>query len=166
MRLINNHNDFRKKIVLKLNEKLNNMKKSSNLEKGIYNWTIQESDKLKLVKKWTNENFVLLYLNKLKTIFSNIEKIKEFLNLGYKSQDFAFMTHQELDPKRWKKLIDEKIIRDKNKFEVKIEASTDTFTCRRCKQNKCVYYQLQTRSADEQISTYVSCLTCDNKWKC
>lgn len=166
MRVINNPKDFRNKIIIKLNERIEDIKKSTNIEKGVYNWTIKESDKIKIIKKWTNDNFVLLYLNKLKTIFTNIEKIKKFIILGYKPQDFAFMTHQELDPERWKKLIEEKIIRDKNNFEVKIEASTDTFTCRRCKQNKCVYYQLQTRSADEQISTYVSCLTCDNKWKC
>ena len=75
------------------------------------------------------------------------------------------MTHQELQPDKWSKLIEQKIKRDKNKFENHVEASTDTFTCRKCKSNKCSYYALQTRSADEPMTIYVTCLSCDNRWK-
>jgi transcription elongation factor S-II len=76
------------------------------------------------------------------------------------------MTHQEMQPERWSKLIEEKIKRDKSKYEVNMDAATDTFTCRKCKQNKCSYYQMQTRSADEPMTTFVSCLSCGNRWKC
>lgn len=40
------------------------------------------------------------------------------------------------------------------------------FTCNRCKTKKTTYYQLQTRSADEPMTTFVSCLNCDKNWKC
>jgi transcription elongation factor S-II len=40
------------------------------------------------------------------------------------------------------------------------------FTCNRCKSKKTTYYQLQTRSADEPMTTFVSCLNCDKNWKC
>ncbi len=40
------------------------------------------------------------------------------------------------------------------------------FTCGRCKSKKTTYYQLQTRSADEPMTTFVSCLNCDKNWKC
>jgi transcription elongation factor S-II len=78
----------------------------------------------------------------------------------------AFMTHQELCPNKWDVLIDAKTKRDKNKFETNMAAATDTFTCRKCKGNQCTYYQMQTRSADEPMTCYVSCLTCGNRWKC
>jgi hypothetical protein len=29
----------------------------------------------------------------------------------------------------------------------------------------CRYYQMQTRSADEPMTTFVSCLNCNNRWK-
>ena len=50
--------------------------------------------------------------------------------------------------------------------EMNIDAATDTFTCRKCKKKKCSYYQMQTRSADEPMTTFVSCLSCGNRWKC
>ncbi|KAG9145378.1 hypothetical protein Leryth_008305 [Lithospermum erythrorhizon] len=37
-------------------------------------------------------------------------------------------------------------------------ASTDKFKCGRCKKNETTYYQMQTRSADEPMTTYVTCV--------
>jgi len=39
------------------------------------------------------------------------------------------------------------------------------FTCRKCNQNKTTHYSLQTRSADEPMTVFVTCLTCSNRWK-
>jgi len=43
---------------------------------------------------------------------------------------------------------------------------TDMFRCGKCHQRKCTYYQMQTRSADEPMTTFVTCLNCNNKFKC
>ena len=92
--------------------------------------------------------------------------ILEQINDGtIKSHMVAFMTHQEMRPDRWADLIAQKIIKDKNKFETNIEAATDTFTCRKCKSKKCTYYQVQIRSADEPMTTFITCLECGNRWK-
>ena len=48
----------------------------------------------------------------------------------------------------------------------KMEASTDQFLCGKCKNRKCTYYQLQTRSADEPMTTFVTCTVCNNRWVC
>ncbi|QCE15384.1 transcription elongation factor S-II [Vigna unguiculata] len=45
------------------------------------------------------------------------------------------------------------------------KATTDQFKCGRCGQRKCTYYQMQTRSADEPMTTYVTCVVCNNRWK-
>ena len=45
------------------------------------------------------------------------------------------------------------------------EAETDQFKCGRCKQRRTKYYQLQTRSADEPMTTFVTCINCGNRWK-
>ncbi len=45
------------------------------------------------------------------------------------------------------------------------EATTDMFRCGRCKERKCSYYQLQIRSADEPMTTFVTCTNCGNRWK-
>jgi transcription elongation factor S-II len=45
------------------------------------------------------------------------------------------------------------------------KASTDQFKCGRCGKRQCTYYQLQTRSADEPMTTFVTCVNCNNHWK-
>lgn len=45
------------------------------------------------------------------------------------------------------------------------KATTDQFKCGRCGKRMCTYYQLQTRSADEPMTTFVTCVNCNNHWK-
>ncbi|XP_075883027.1 transcription elongation factor A protein 2 [Nelusetta ayraudi] len=42
---------------------------------------------------------------------------------------------------------------------------TDMFTCNKCQGKSCTYTQVQTRSADEPMTTFVLCNTCGNRWK-
>ena len=51
-------------------------------------------------------------------------------------------------------------------YNPQLDANTDNFTCYRCKSKRCSYYQLQTRSADEPMTTFVTCIDCGNRWKC
>jgi transcription elongation factor S-II len=128
---------------------------------------LKEADNCKIVKKWDNKFFVQIYLNHLRSIVNNLDDkwIAAINNGEIKPHKFAFMNHQEFNHDRWDHLIEAKTKRDKNKFESNIAASTDTFTCRKCKQNKCTYYQMQTRSADEPMTVYISCVNCGNRWK-
>ncbi|CAJ1436213.1 unnamed protein product [Effrenium voratum] len=45
------------------------------------------------------------------------------------------------------------------------QLTTGMFTCGKCKGNKTTYFQMQTRSSDEPMTTFVTCLTCSNRWK-
>ncbi|XP_078006046.1 transcription elongation factor A protein 2 isoform X2 [Phascolarctos cinereus] len=42
---------------------------------------------------------------------------------------------------------------------------TDLFTCGKCKKKNCTYTQVQTRSSDEPMTTFVVCNECGNRWK-
>ena len=42
---------------------------------------------------------------------------------------------------------------------------TDQFKCSKCGQRKCTYYQKQTRSADEPMTTFITCVNCGKNWK-
>ena len=167
-RKIENPELFRSNIRNKLDEKLNNEKNSSNLEKGIFNYALKEADQRKIVKKWDNKYFIQIYLDRLRTIYTNLNDtiVEQVTSGAIKPHVVAFMTHQELQPDKWTALIDAKSKRDANKFETNVAAATDTFTCRKCKGNQCTYYQMQTRSADEPMTVYISCCNCGNRWKC
>lgn len=43
--------------------------------------------------------------------------------------------------------------------------ATDLFKCGKCGKNNCTYNQVQTRSADEPMTTFVLCNECGNRWK-
>ena len=169
MRKIDNPEEFRLNVSNKLNQFFNNPKHGKNLEKGIYNWSLNNATTRKIVKHWSNHFFVQIYLDHLRSIYINLKHTNVASNINngsIQSHNVAFMTHCELDPMRWRDLIDQKTKNDANKFETTIEAATDTFTCRKCKSKKCTYMQLQTRSADEPMTTFVSCIECGCRWKC
>ncbi|KAM8945760.1 transcription elongation factor A protein 2 [Pelodytes ibericus] len=42
---------------------------------------------------------------------------------------------------------------------------TDLFSCGKCKKKNCTYTQVQIRSADEPMTTFVVCNECGNRWK-
>ena len=140
-----------------------------NVEMGIYNYTIQEASFRQIIKKWKNPQFCDIYNGRLRSMITNIQANKEFQEkistLEIPPQTLAFMTHQEMSPEIWKTRIDLKIKRDTSRFTNNIEASTDMFKCRKCKSKKCTYYEMQTRSADEPATIFITCLDCGKNWK-
>jgi DNA-directed RNA polymerase subunit M/transcription elongation factor TFIIS len=184
---INNPNEFRKNIKIKLGEILNDFKDGSNLEIGIYNYTLNKADEKNIIKKWSNTYFVRIYADKFKTLYINLktDSIKQLITeKKIKPHELAFMSHQEMLPEKWGALIEDIKIKTENKYTPKVEASTNNFKCLKCLDiesrtaklekrelnqsffRKCTYYQLQTRSADEPMTTFVTCLNCNARWKC
>ena len=145
--------------------------KCKNLEISIFNFAISEATKNKVVKKWDNPYFVLLYVNRYRSIYTNllnkgITFLKDIQNDKINKKDLKQISHQEMNPTIWKASIDAKIKRDTNITKEDISAATDEFKCYKCKKRKCTYYEMQTRSADEPMTTFVTCLNCGNRWKC
>lgn len=167
---IENPEVFRKNFSKKIAEKIHHISDEKipiNIERAIFNWAIKESTAKKIIKKWENPAFVLLYTERARTIFSNFsEEIIEYIASGELTPEkFVFMTHQEMNMKRWNELIEKKKKRDESKYAKNIEASTNMFTCKKCRSKKCTYYELQTRSADEPATIFVTCLDCGKNWK-
>jgi len=165
---ISNSDNFRNNIRTKMMAIIGDDNLSVNLEKGVFNYAIKEANSKKIIKKWENPYFVQLYLDRLRSLYLNLkneELLAQLKNKEINPQSLAFMTHQEMNPEHWCVLIDKKIKRDANKYTTNIKASTDMFTCKKCKSKRCTYYELQTRSADEPATIFVTCLDCGKNWK-
>ena len=167
--------ELRKMIVGEINRYITSDKISRNIEKAIFNWSIDTGKERKIITKWTKKEFCDIYISKVYSMLSNLNPksgikntyLIDSINSGkIKSFKVPYMSHQELFPKHWEKIIETKVLRDKSKYEINLEAATDAFKCWKCKKRKCTYYELQTRSADEPMTTFISCLSCGNHWKC
>ncbi|EEF33688.1 transcription elongation factor TFIIS [Ricinus communis] len=84
-----------------------------------------------------------------------------------KPERLISMTPEEMASKERQEEINQ--IKEKALFDCErggpAKATTDQFKCSRCGQRKCTYYQMQTRSADEPMTTYVTCVNCNKHWK-
>ena len=110
---------FRNNIKELLRKNLDNTKSTSiidNLEKAIKNRSIEIADNEKLIKRFDNPIFVVIYKNILRTILYNLKNNSDLknkiLNKDIKAHKLAYMTHQEMQPKRWEQLIADKKIKD------------------------------------------------------
>lgn len=85
------------------------------------------------------------------------------------SADLPFMKPEELWPEGpWAKAIYKLKAKELvlEAIAAKEEDYDGMFKCRKCGSKKTTYYQMQTRSADEPMTTYVTCASCGLKWKC
>lgn len=89
-------------------------------------------------------------------IYYNNLSIRDFFKLTSEQMKTSKMTEQ--DRQMVQEGIDSGQIADAGE-------ETDIFKCFKCNQRTCRYRQLQTRSADEPMTTFVVC-RCGNAWKC
>lgn len=113
------------------------------------------------------------YRNKLRTFTMNLRNKKNpdlrarLLDGQISPSAFIKMSPNDMAPEALKKEIEK--LNKQNLFDAQgateKRAVTDRFTCGKCKHKKVSYYQMQTRSADEPLTTFCTCENCGNRWK-
>lgn len=146
------------------------------LEHSILHTVSDESIKEGIEVDWGNRIFWNMYRNHAMSLYENLrgsdsyvnntenwlEKLK---NNEITPRNLVQMNAVELCPSRWKNVVD-KVIESEKKLYSKSECASIMMWCSGCKKKtKCDYYQMQTRSADEPMTTFVTCLECDRQWK-
>lgn len=143
------------------------------IEEGIHDCTCDCAEEKAIELEWS-PLFRSIYLNSAVRVYSNLNPESSVNNSRFRERvvqgefdplAIANLTPQEMFPKKWKKLLDEKFKIDKNLYETRTEAATDIYKCGKCQKRVCTYFQLQTRSADEPMTTFVTCINCGNRWK-
>lgn len=92
-------------------------------------------------------------------IFKNIINPIQLVNMSYLELASDKLKAERAYRIKWNKLDSRVDLQNSQNI-------TDLFKCGKCKGNKTSYYQLQTRSADEPMTTFVTCVNCNNRWKC
>ncbi len=139
-----------------------------NLEKNILNHSITHCRDA----AWENHKFTNIYKHKFLQLQYNIRKSPE---LKKSILDKKIKTNEviELKPEKlwfdgpYAKTIQERIHKDMRKEYIakEIKNQDGFFKCGRCKSLKTTYYQMQTRSADEPMTVFITCHVCDSHWK-
>lgn len=167
----------RKMSLHSLNNVIEDVLISRNVEKGIYNYTIWKSKYRCQKCSWENINFKNTYLNKFRQIMTNISPtsytnsdntthmLKKLKDRSFPPHEIAFMSCYDLAPNHWEKIIEEKKKRDDMMCEIDFGQSTTQFRCIKCGRNKTTYYTMQTRSADEGETIFIICLNCGKRWR-
>jgi len=147
------------------------------LEAAILEFVSQQAKSLNIDKSWSNTKFKDMYASKWRSILINLNPksylshdnqgflLENLLNGNLEPEILVNMSPQELAPERWQFYINERLHEAKIHSQNLSIGTTDLFKCGKCKQKKCTYYQLQTRSQDEPVTTFITCTSCGNKWR-
>jgi hypothetical protein len=140
-----------------------------NMEKGIFNLTIEICKNNNFNLKWSDSNFLKIYSSTARRILANISytpNSKDFkqkiISGNFDPYKICRFTKEEMYPEFWKSVKDAYI---PEILKNPVEKPDGMIKCRKCKSMKTDYYQLQTRSADEPMTTYVTCHSCEHRWK-
>lgn len=136
------------------------------IEQGIFDFTEQYCKNngnhlvmAKAIYKDTSQNIIFNLEQNCKTI----QKIKKLTyKQKYNIYNLAFLRPDELNEDNWMK-----ILLRKNTTEDKLNnlPTIKWQSCHRCKKTRYFYYQLQTRSADEPMTTFYICKNCNKTYK-
>lgn len=119
------------------------------------------------------KNTDMKYKNRVRSRISNLKDPKNpTLRTNFRigavtAQRLAKMTSEEMandEVKQLREKFNKEAINDAQLATAQ-GTKTDMLKCGKCKKRNCTYNQLQTRSSDEPMTTFVLCNECGNRWK-
>lgn len=133
---------------------------SEEIETAILNRCIRDAQKWLVDIDWESTAFLEMYRSRAVSLYPHRHLVE---TMGV--VEFVNSTPVDHSPSRWKPILMAAMEKDKAKYDRKATANIEMF-CRTCKKKtKCSYYLMQTRSADEPMTMFVTCLECDARWK-
>ncbi|OXA63334.1 transcription elongation factor S-II [Folsomia candida] len=119
------------------------------------------------------KNTEIKYKNRVRSRVANLKDFKNpdlrlnFLTGSISISRMAKMTAEEMASTEMKK-VREQFVKDginDSQLATVQGTKTDLLKCNKCGKRDVTYNQLQTRSADEPMTTFCLCLQCGNRWK-
>jgi transcription elongation factor S-II len=144
------------------------------LEQAIFESAFQNAKRQFIPVHWKVPTFKEIYRQTARSVICNLHPQSPVKNhrlmTRIKEGEFTltsipFMTAYDLFPEKWFLLKDKLLQREQKILEGNKSRATDQFKCRRCQKKECTYYELQTRSADEPMTIFITCLNCGKEWR-
>jgi DNA-directed RNA polymerase subunit M/transcription elongation factor TFIIS len=143
-----------------LRTRIREMFGSAELETAILNKCIADAQRWFIDIDWKSLPFHEMVRNRAISLYG-VRNLLETMT----PEEFVNTSEVDRHPERWMDKLRQAAERDKALYSRKTTASVQMY-CSACKKKtNCDYYQMQTRSADEPMTTFVTCLECDKRWK-
>jgi len=127
--------------------------KGTNIEKSIYNYTINFANEKGVDCDWNDRIFSHIYKQHYCTIVGTLQSddaLREKIVSGeLKAQSAATVI----------------LARSEESNEQAEEVADGIFQCAKCGSRKTTHYSMQTRSADEPMTNFITCVACKHRWK-
>jgi DNA-directed RNA polymerase subunit M/transcription elongation factor TFIIS len=144
------------------------------LERCIYVASLRAANQRHVGRTWSHPPFVEIYRTVAKHIGSNLhpssyvgnKELFERYKTGHLTfEEISKMDTYQLFEGRWNDSFVAQQVREKRQLEGNKAMATDRFLCGRCHKRECTYYEMQTRSADEPMTIFITCLNCGKHWR-
>jgi transcription elongation factor S-II len=144
------------------------------LEEIILAISIKEAKTKYVNKHFDNSLFQICYMSAARRILSNLNQdsyvknthlLSRILQGHLSIEHLADMAITDYAPSIYGPLREQMNLREQHLLEGNKAMATDLFKCGRCHKRECTYYELQTRSADEPMTKFITCVNCGSHWK-
>lgn len=157
-----NENVNRVDTISKFSTILKDIESALKIEAGLFEFTIVYCS----TNNYIVEMMTAVYNDKAYDLLQNLNPnspidnkklIKAVTDCTINPQSIAFMKPYELHPDRWDDIIKKNNLREEKKKNM---AVTDLYQCWKCKERRCRIMELQTRSMDEPMTKFITCMNC------
>lgn len=117
--------------------------------------------------KDTGTKYVITIRSKILSIKCNKPLKQKILDGEITPENYSVMDYKDYASEKMKKHMEEvaKEERDKKTFSTSNMGSSTLYKCGKCGARDTTYTQAQTRSADEPMTTFITCNKCGKRWK-
>ena len=136
------------------------------IENGIFELSLiltsnEKPDSIEFIENIYRSKIIDICLNiDMNNIRINNKTLKPWILEGGLDPHFlAFIPPEQVHPARWFKELERRRTIEMADSNKKV---TDIYKCRKCGDRKSTTVQIQTRSADEPMTIFVTCVTCHN----
>lgn len=149
-----------------------------NLERGIFNSSLNQYNYSNNSENSWNDVFQGIYLNKALSIYLNLNPntklqnknlLIQFLSKQLTEFEICKLEAKDLFPEKWKENMEKCGLLDNDNNinkNISLEERPDgILKCGKCKSWKTEYTERQTRSADEPTSKFCYCHNCGHRWR-